>query len=320
MAVLLITNAGPDIGGGHLSRCLALAQALEAHNLECRWLLNREASSQAEALGVGNAAFVRNPFDEEAVGGLPAFDFAVVDSYLCPASFCARLRERGNVVAIDDLRDRGVERFASVVINYAIGARREFYASGACRYLLGPAYALLRREFWSLKPREGGYVLFAPGAADVLGCSRRMIEWWRPEWPRLLAVLGALVPEEGRRAAARAASARPNVDVTTAPPDFARLLADAGMVVCSASVTAYEALAMRKRLAVFSVAPNQEGLGGELRRLGAAYDMGGWETVSAGVIEEALAFSPGRGVLEKLVRADGAARCAAELLSILGEG
>lgn len=225
------------------------------------------------------------------------------------------------VVAIDDLHDRGVERFAEVVINYGIGAKPWFYAPTRCRLLLGPAYALLRREYWDAKPRKGRGVLFVPGASDVLGCSKDMIGLWRPEWPRLTVALGALVPEGERRVAARAAENCRNVNVLSAPSDFPSLLADAEMVVCSASVTAYEALAMQKRLAVFSAASNQEGLGRKLSRIGAAYDLTDWKSVNAGMISEALDFSPQRGVLENLVRKDGAMRCAQELLFLLrGEG
>jgi spore coat polysaccharide biosynthesis predicted glycosyltransferase SpsG len=312
--VVFITHAGKDIGGGHLSRCFALSQALELNGAVCSWVLNEECAARADVLGITGKNFLPDPFGHEALKCLNRVDFAVVDTYTADEAFFHGISEITRLVVIDDLHDKGVERFSDVVINYGAGASAVFYASPSCRYLLGPRYALLRRAYWELEPSCGDYVLFVPGAADVLNAAERAIELWALDFPELIVVLGPHVPIERCSDAKMAAEGRANISVLRDPEDFPNLLANAGFVICSASVTAYEALAMRKKTAVFSVAPNQEGLGEILRGLGAAYNIGDWRSVSRDIIRDAFTFSPDDDILERLVNRRGALECAKELM------
>ena len=58
MKAAFITHAGPDIGGGHLSRCFALSRALGRFGVESVWIVNEGARSQAAALGVVGAVYL----------------------------------------------------------------------------------------------------------------------------------------------------------------------------------------------------------------------------------------------------------------------
>ena len=314
MKAVFVTHAGPETGGGHLSRCFALSQALRDKGAECRWILNDDAKPQAASLGITNAAFFSDPFGSDAPDFPEGSDFAVVDSYAPGEDFYKSAAARTRLVAIDDLHDRGVERFASVVVNYGIEAKRELYGVADCEYLLGPRYALLRKEYWDMTPAEGDYVLFVPGAADVAGCSAALAGWWRDEMGKLVIALGSLVTDCRREQAFCAARGHGNVEILVSPPGFASLLANAGRVICSASVTAYEALAMEKKTAVFAVAENQRGLGERLSEIGAAYDLGNWERAGFGSVKDALGFVPALGVLRGLVNKRGAAACAEGIL------
>jgi spore coat polysaccharide biosynthesis predicted glycosyltransferase SpsG len=301
-----------------LSRCFALSQALAARGAASVWILNDGAKAQAESLGLENAVFMKDPFSDLAAGFFDGADFAVVDSYIPEIGFYEAVAARTKLVAIDDLHDRGVERLASVLVNYSIGARREFYGGGRCKYLLGPRYALLRREYWSVAPEDGDYVLFAPGAADVAGSAVDVAGWWSGGMPRLVIVLGSLVAPEKLSAVRDAASCKNNVKIMPSPPDFVRLLSGAGFVVCTASVTAYEALAMRKRTAVFAVADNQSGLGKALNCMGAACDLGLWADATREKLEAAIKFEPRSGSLDGLVNPKGALGCADAISRISG--
>ena len=245
-------------------------------------------------------------------------DFAVADSYIPGEVFYEKISKRTKLVVIDDLNDRGVERFASVVINYGVGARREFYRDDRCLYLIGPMYAPLREDYWDVVPRTGDYVLFAPGAADVLGCAETAARWWRGDMERIVIILGALAPAERCKNALAAASGKKNVEISPSPDGFAGILACASIVICSAGVTAYESLALEKRTAIFSVADNQIGLGKLLADMGAAYDMGEWGSVTPATLAAAVRFIPSEGILRGLVDKRGAISCAAEILSFLG--
>jgi spore coat polysaccharide biosynthesis predicted glycosyltransferase SpsG len=268
-------------------------------------------------LGIARASYFADPFSDSAMALSSGADFAVVDSYIPDAGFYKRLAERARFIAIDDLHDRGVERFALVVVNYGIGARRDFYDYADnvnCEFLIGPRYALIRAEYWDLESHDEDYVIFVPGAADVLGVSATMAEWWSCDLGPLVIALGALVSDETRGEVARKISGKANVRALRAPENFASLLAGAKFVISSASVTAYEALAMGKRVAVFSAADNQRGLGEILSGMGAAYDLGDWSGVRLESIIEAARFQPDYDSLRGLVNKRGAIACSREIV------
>jgi spore coat polysaccharide biosynthesis predicted glycosyltransferase SpsG len=288
---------------------------LKRHGVDSLWILNEESRVQAEKLSLSSVVFLGNPFERDLRGYLDDAGFAVIDSYYPKVEFYSAISERLRVVAIDDLADRGVESGSSVLVNYGIGASASLYHNPSAHYLLGPRYTLLREEYWDTEACRGDYVLFVPGASDVMDAAEQLLEMWREDWPQLVIALGALVPEGRRRRAAGAAEGLRNVTVKVAPENFVGLMAGAGAVICSASVTAYEALAMQKKTAVFSVAQNQEGLGEILEKIGAAYNLGEWKDVSRGKISRALAFVPGAVVLNNLINKTGSLICAKELLS-----
>ena len=135
---------------------------------------------------------------------------------------------------------------------------------------------------------------------------------------RLVVVLGPLVSEEARLRVLRESSGKRKVEILAAPDNFASLPARAGFVISSASVTAYEALSLGKKLAVFTAAANQRGFGEILSGLGAAYDLGDWRGVNIELIREALKFSPDEDALRGLVDKRGACVCAEAIVKILG--
>lgn len=80
-----------------------------------------------------------------------------------------------------------------MVLNYNVNADALGYGAGHAELLLEPEFALLRSEFWSLKPEKGDDVLIILGASDLLHTGERFVEWWGSGWPRAELVLGPLV-------------------------------------------------------------------------------------------------------------------------------
>lgn len=278
-------------------------------------MLNEDARPQAGKLGIARAAYLSDPFSIEAAAHLRDGDFVVVDSYVPDGSFYLQMSLKAPVVAIDDLADRHVERYAALVLNYGVSAFSDMYEQGHAAFLLGPRYALLRADYWDAFPVTGDSILFVPGAADVLDTASQILGLWSADWPKIEIVLGALVPLVRRNAARDAVSLRENISLLVAPANFAQMMAGAAAVVCSASVTAYEALAMRKKLAVFAVAANQQGLGRILHDLGAAYDLGDWRDVTQQKLYDFFDYRQNRVVLETLVDPKGALRAAGEIVA-----
>jgi spore coat polysaccharide biosynthesis predicted glycosyltransferase SpsG len=269
---------------------------------------------RAGRLGLKDVFFSDNPFNGEQLNIPRNTDIVLADSYKPGEVFFARLAEAYKLAVIADFGGVSSERYASYLINYSLNATGDMYKSfPSCKYLLGPRFALLRKDYWDVLPSDGGYVLFAPGAADAANAVSSVIKWWRPDWPKLIAVRGGFAPKEADMSGGEKIAAKTNATIVSDPENFANLLAGASLVICTASVTAYEALALKKRAALFTVADNQLGLGEYLRKLKAAHFIGSWDSADQSKIEDAIAFNPDPVILEGLVNRRGAILCAEEI-------
>ncbi len=152
-------DADPEIGTGHVMRCLALAQAWQdtegevvfaavdlplplVARLEREQILFEQVRATVGSTGDASqtAEIVRR------VGS----EWVVVDGYRFPSSYYEHLRESGfKVLALDDMAH--LERYpVDVVLNQNLSATASAYSGRVeddTKLLLGPSYSLLRREF-----------------------------------------------------------------------------------------------------------------------------------------------------------------------------
>ncbi len=321
--ILFITHAGKTIGGGHLSRCFALSQGLAEQGFASCWLLNEEAKEAARSLGIQDAHFADDPFHPDALAQFSGWDevaAVVVDSYGMGERFCAALNAKmpAKIVLIADNPGYAMERYAALVVDYSLSAGRKGYAKKErADYLLGAQYALLRKIFWNMETQEGDDVLLIPGAADVMNVGATLIQWWEPEWPALQVVSGPFVSRGRKNALVDAAKGKKNVTVLDTPDDLPNRMACAGIVLCTASVTMYEALALRKKTAVFAVAENQMGDQSFLSDGEAVCDLGFWGSVGKRDMEKVFRFQPNRQRLDDLVNPRGAILCAEQIIAFI---
>ncbi len=331
MSLQVFTYGGPGIGGGHVSRCLALASALDELGYSISFAINPGGvgllGARAEGAFVSDKLFVSDPAGLPGLMGvLNGCDFAVVDSYAASPEWLASLASCRPLVVIDDLADRPVGPHVAVLLNHNLGADNLRYDLGPSSLaLLGPDYALLRPEvsFWSRRLGEGEVlqeeaVFFVAGASDVAGVTERVIDWWCPRWPQLKAVVGPLTDEESRFRCRARAEGKTNVTLLEAPGNFLEEMARSERVICTSSVTAYEALALRKPLAVFQVASNQEGIGVAIEELRLGCNLGRFSSFGAEAVEEYLA-APSL-VPRPLVNPEGAKAAASALAAFFERG
>lgn len=330
-SLLIVTHGGPGIGGGHISRCLALASALGEFGYSVSFAVNSGGvgllGARAEEAFVSDKLFSSDP---AGLPGLPGVvdgcDFAVVDSYEASPEWLAALASCCSLVVIDDLADRPVGPFSSVLLNHNLGADSLRYdLAPSSLALLGPDYALLRPEVscWSRRLGEGGVLLeeavfFVAGASDVGGVTERVLGWWQPRWPHLKAVVGPLTDKESRSRCRGRAGGKPNVTLLEAPENFLEEMARSERVICTSSVTAYEALALRKPLAVFQVASNQEGIGAAIEELHLGRNLGRFGSFGADEVEAFLDLAP--LVPPAVVNPEGAKAAASALAAFFERG
>jgi UDP-2,4-diacetamido-2,4,6-trideoxy-beta-L-altropyranose hydrolase len=162
--ILFFADAGPEVGGGHVMRCLTLARALAGHGAECAFVESRAAAPILRRFGWPAQTLLAISDAEDLTGLVDyACDFAdrfgadavVVDHYSAGAQEETQLKGEGRrIVAIDDLADRRHD--CDLVLDPGYGRRAEAYRGLAPReaaVLTGPAYALVRPEFGAARQR-----------------------------------------------------------------------------------------------------------------------------------------------------------------------
>jgi Spore coat polysaccharide biosynthesis protein, predicted glycosyltransferase len=184
-------DATPAMGTGHVMRCLALAQAWRDQGgaivfftaTENRRLITRLVQEGCEVVPVPRPhpdAADRELLLQRAAACPPVW--LVLDGYHFDASYAEPLRQQGvRLLVIDDTAHQ--KRYAAdVLLNQNFGAQGLTYAGDPqAVLLLGPTYALLRREILQQRPGERKQMpdyrrlLITLGGSDPRGLTSRVI-------------------------------------------------------------------------------------------------------------------------------------------------
>ncbi len=271
------------IGLGHLTRCRVLAELLATQGHTCllatreplgpNWFgLGREAGRS-----LGHHDWVRVlPIpadvalaDEPAWLGqqLTAYDLLVLDGYDFDLAYQLRWGQLGRGLVLFDDFARAYSP-ADVVLNAAGGLTAAHYAgrtAPGAQLALGPAYALLRPEFWqaqrrATKPPNTDRVFLNLGGADPHNHTLPLMRELAARFPtrHLSVVTGAAYAH--RPALEAAARALPQVRLhhDLSARALAELLRRCGLYVCPPSGMASECAAVGGLLLVFLTAGNQQ--------------------------------------------------------------
>lgn len=290
MIVCFRADASVDIGHGHVTRCLTLADTLRqsgAHvvfvsrelegNLferirrEEHQLLPLPAEPQSE---LEDAAQTRTVLE---AAGLHA-DWLIVDNYRLGAVWETALRSSANrVMVIDDLADR--EHECDILLDQNIVAMGDVRYSdkvpAGSTLLLGPEYALLQpvyRELHSrVNPRRGmaHRVIISWGGTDRDGLTRRSIEAVRASG-RDDVEIDVVITSSHRHGGEVDALAQqdPHVRIHRDLPTLAHLLVEADLAIGAVGTTTWERLCLGVPTVAVSLADNQREIAEELGRRG----------------------------------------------------
>ena len=243
--ILFLADHGPQIGGGHVMRCLTLAGALIARGAACAFVAPPGVKALLAAFGPPRV----EALDGEAAEVLAAYapDWLVIDHYGLDARQEAALRAPGRqLMVLDDL---GRPHDCDLLLDPGYGRAPDDYLgrmpSGA-RLLTGPRFALLRPDFARARPaalaRRGaapvGRVLASLGLTDVGAITGRAVR-------AVLPVLG----EAGLDVAAGSSApslealralADPRVALHVDTTDMARLTAEADLALGAGGSSVWE--------------------------------------------------------------------------------
>jgi UDP-2,4-diacetamido-2,4,6-trideoxy-beta-L-altropyranose hydrolase len=280
--VLFRCDASPQIGGGHVMRCLSLATALAATGWNI--LFAARSGSAATVPGLAKVACIDLDADDDAAeleASLAGrkIDLLVVDSYRLGAAYETACRAfAARILAIDDLADRAHD--CDFLLDQTLGRAASDYAklvSPDCRLLLGTDYALLRPAFAAARAaslegrahRKAARALVSFGASDPHGLAPRVAA-------ALLAanadiVLDVVPDRAGRDECARLAERYTSrLQVHFAVEAIEQLMAAADIAVGAAGTMSWERCAMGLPSVVVVTADNQRLIARRLEASGAA--------------------------------------------------
>ncbi len=328
-------DADTKMGTGHLMRCLALGQAWKDAGGEVVFVTGCKSERLLERLtregftvhalpavqqGRDDWQLTRQFMPDDACAWL------VLDGYQFDDLYQQRVKECGfQLLLIDDLADRK-EYCADIVLNQNLHAEQSAYSvyGTHVRLLLGPRFALLRREFakWRGWKREvagtARRVLITFGGADSGNATGLVLHaMQRIEIKGLEAVVtvGAGNPY-GAKLQSVAKTSRFPVQLITDSNEMDALMAWADVAVSAAGATAWELAFMGLPSLLLKVAENQRLVAERMHAAGAALDAG-WPTEVApeqlaGRIANLLADHEQRSAMaqcsRKLVDGEGADR------------
>ena len=286
MKAVFRCDATADIGFGHLSRCIALAEALRLSAIPSTFsgLFDAAAQDQIALAGFGRVDFA-DPVNTAAAErqGLSEMmadssGFIIVDSYRADASYLSALKALGSaVVVIDDFR--ALEGYpCDVVLNFTWEAGSLGYPEGPA-LLLGPAYFPARRRLVELRPqsiarqRPGRIrnLLIAIGGSDPKRIAARLVRLLRENHAELcLRVIAASEADLDDKLTDFA----PGSAVLQRQPDLSEQLLWADACITGGGLIKYESAFMGVPGAAVSQNEGQDAETRALTRAGLVFDLG----------------------------------------------
>lgn len=277
--VVFRCDGNSQIGLGHLSRCIALAEMLESE-FNIAFVLGHDSS--ADIIPDRFDRLILNQhiiFEKEVDFFYSQFDvnttIFVLDGYQFDSAYVKVLHSKYKLVFIDDLHSIYID--ADIVLNHAGGLKvGDFKTSNFTKLLLGPNYAMLRASFFQKEDNISAAefdVLVSFGGSDPLDYTGKILDVL-PQSLRKVVIIGnsylnaqkLILKEDGNTKFYKGISAE----------EMANLMKKSASAVLSSSTISYEYLAVSSgKLYVVKTASNQEKLFNFLISSGSAEEFKG---------------------------------------------
>ncbi len=324
-SIVIRTDASLQIGGGHLMRCLSLAEELRrkgsAVYFVCR-NLQGNLTQRIEQAGFSvltlpaptafpissansHEAWLEVPWETDAQETSQAIqsavgktDWLIVDHYALDERWEKALRPiTKNILVIDDLADRPHDCDLLLDQTFTPDATERYkdLIAPDAKLLLGPKFALLRREFAecrkTLSPKNGNLnrILVFFGTVDKSNQTAKTLDALRLlNLPNLQidVVVGTTNPHRDIIQTQCATSS--NVQFHCPTKNMVELMTRADLAIGAAGTTSWERCCLGLPAVVIQLAENQKVICEELDRAGAILCLGQKENVTAENVAEAV--------------------------------
>lgn len=298
----LRADASKALGGGHIFRCLTLADALAANGWRCTFFCKAGTREAVPALGRSRHTIfdLRGPDESDFLRALQfgGADLLVVDHYGLDATIEAACRPWvRRILVLDDSLGRGHD--CDILLDQNLGAAPSGYhghVPSRCRLLLGPDFALLRPQFSKARDealarrfakRPAERLLISLGSADPGKLTSRVVAATAGLQLQIDVVFGSANEQEPviHEIVSRLdLSVRVHSDVT----DMAALMSAADFAVGAGGSTSWERCCLGLPTLMVVLAENQRNIAASLDRAGAALNLGNSESLTDQKLTAAL--------------------------------
>jgi len=252
--ILFRADGGPDIGMGHIMRCLALAKELKMSVI----FLSRSNQAVEHLVDQSGFSFYAIKNEEEFEAWVKKLQpvAVVVDNYTLTSNELNPIKQRVPLlVAIDDLNDRYLP--ADLLINGNITATELGYTRDK-RLLLGHQYALLHKKFKNCPIKKiathAKKVMVTVGGSDPLNLMPQILTHLIELDVEIKGAIGPQFTNKSRLLADFCG--KRNIELMD-NPDMFSLMCWADIAISASGSTLYEICATGTPAVVFSMAKNQ---------------------------------------------------------------
>ena len=299
-------DADLSIGGGHVMRCLTLADELARHGWRCTFAASEDSIRVLPALERSPHSVVTLPTQRTDQLALmtsvwsQSVELLVFDHYGLDAEYervCRRWAQQ--ILVVDDLANRAHD--ADVLLDQGLGRDPGDYCglvADECTMLCGSAYILLKSQFYdsrasALERRKNATkverILIAFGSVDTDNATMLSLKALQATDLDCAVdvVLGAQAPhrEQVRQFLSELnGQGRLHVDVR----DMSALMVDADIGIAGAGGTVWEFCGLGLPTLVITLAANQQPNAAALRKSGAARVLGSLANLDLGSVTIAL--------------------------------
>jgi UDP-2,4-diacetamido-2,4,6-trideoxy-beta-L-altropyranose hydrolase len=304
--LLVRADANAEIGIGHVMRCLALAQAWQENGGKAIFALGAgseqlEERIRSEGAQVQRIAKPSSGEDASQTAELCATsraDWLVLDGYHFSTNYLRRMEDaRSNLLLMDFGATRQPCR-CDILLNSDLQAASEMCGAsdGNTQLLLGPRYALLRREFLSfhLEKREvaekARRVLITLGGGDAHNVTLQVLEALEDLDGSQLDVTVVVGHSNPHLASLHggARKSRHQTTIQTNVETMPELMSKADLAITAGGGTCYELAYLGVPMFLITTAENHEGAVEAFGRARAAYNAGWFTSLGRSTLAERL--------------------------------
>jgi UDP-2,4-diacetamido-2,4,6-trideoxy-beta-L-altropyranose hydrolase len=289
--VLFRCDASPAIGGGHVMRCLALAEDMKLAGYRPVFVSTEQSACTVPALAASGAMMVPTASDSDGVTDAAAHGIAdaacaVVDHYGLGADAERSLQTVARqVVVFEDIPGRA--HVADILVD-PTPARGDAYAAlvpATTQLLLGPAHAMIARRWREAhrhgvggRPGERAKVVVSMGATDAADATGRVLD--AIAHARIDAAVEVVIGSGAPHLAALRARCGDGTVLHVDPADLPAIIASADLVVGAPGSSAFERALLGVPSLLIPVAGNQADIAAAFAAAGVA------EVVPAAILTE----------------------------------